>query len=124
MRKALLVMAHGSPDPSANSEMIRVVDLVRDRGEYQIVEVGFLDCNQPDIPTAIESCVNQAAESITGVPYFLHTGKHVADDIPTLFEQAQARYPDIVFRLSDYLGHSTRITEILSDRAGAATSKL
>ena len=116
MKQALLVMVHGSPRPIANEEMFRVVEIVKQRGVFPIVGVGFMECNEPDIPTAIADCAAQNATEILAVPYFLHTGKHVADDLPTLLEAARERYPEITFRMGDYLGRSPRLTEILADR--------
>jgi len=116
---ALLVLVHGSPRPVANQDMFHVVEVVRQRSVFPIVEVGFLECNEPDIPTAIDACIAQGATEVIAVPYFLHTGTHVADDLPTLLEQAQERYPNIEFRMGDYLGRSERLTDILEDRVQA-----
>lgn len=117
---ALLVMVHGSPRPAANTPMHQVVEKVRARGIYPIVEVGFMECNEPDIPTAIAACVAQGAARIVAVPYFLHTGHHVAADLPTLLEEAQARYPTVEFRLGDFVGRSPCVTGILAERAAQA----
>ena len=122
MKTALLVMVHGSPRPIANGEMFRVVEIVRERGVYPIVEVGFMECNEPDIPTAIASCIEQGAARIVAVPYFLHTGTHVADDLPTLLEEGKMQYPDIEFLMGAYLGKSEQLTSILADRIEAARS--
>lgn len=116
---ALLVMVHGSPRPIANEEMFRVVNVVRKREVFPIVEVGFMECNEPAIPDAIDSCVRQGAAEIVAVPYFLHTGTHVADDLPTLLEDGQRRHPGVRFRMGDYLGRSSELTEILRDRISA-----
>jgi sirohydrochlorin ferrochelatase len=109
---------------SANDEMFRVLDVIRARHEFDIVEAGFLECNEPDIPTAIAGCVNRGAREIVAVPYFLHTGKHVANDLPTLFEAAKERYPLVQFRLSDFIGRSPRISDILESRAIASLEQL
>jgi len=114
---ALLVMVHGSPRPEANEPIYRVVEKVRARGVYPIIEVGFLECNVPDIPAAIDACVAQGADCVRAVPYFLHTGNHVADDLPTLLEEGQARHPGVEFRLGDFVGRSSCVTEILAERA-------
>lgn len=113
---ALLVMVHGSPRPIANEEMFRVVEIVKRRGVYPIVEVGFMECNAPDIPEAIDACVAQGARRILAVPYFLHTGNHVADDLPALLEAAMERHPDVEFRMGRYLGALPNLTDILEDR--------
>src|SRR5690348_4649044 len=105
MPDALLVMVHGSPHASANTDMFRVVETLKARsgaGQFPIVEVGFMECNEPSIPEAIDRCVAAGATRLVAVPYFLHTGTHVCDDLPTLLEEAQERYPKVEFRLGDY----------------------
>ena len=115
--RSLLVMVHGTPRPTANAEMLRVVEDVRARGIFGAVEVGFMECNAPSIPDAIDALASQGATEILAVPYFLHTGTHVCDDLPTLLEEGKARHPGVVFRLGDYLGLSPVLTQILQERA-------
>lgn len=120
MKEALLVMVHGSPRPEANGDMFAVVEAVRERGIYPIVEVGFMECNAPSIPEAIDTCVSAGAERVIAVPYFLHTGNHVADDLPTLLEAAQEQYPAVEFLMGDYIGHDASIADVIRDRVVAA----
>ena len=117
MSDALLVMVHGSPRPVANQDMFAVVDVLRERGSFPIVEVGFMELNDPPIPLAIERCVEQGAQRVIAVPYFLHTGMHVTDDLPDLLEEAQARYPDVEFLMGDYLGHDPLLADVIAERA-------
>jgi len=116
---ALLILVHGSPRPIANADMFRVLEVIRERKVYPIVEVGFMECNEPNIPGAIDACAAAGAERIVAVPYFLHTGTHVADDLPTLLEAAQIRHPRIEFRMGSYLGRAPQLTDILADRIAA-----
>ena len=120
MTAALLVMVHGSPRPVANEDMYAVVDLVRARGVYRIVEVGFLECNAPAIPQAIDTCVAQGAERVIAVPYFLHPGNHVAGDLPMLLAEAQARHPQVEFLMGDFLGADPLIADVIRDRVAEA----
>ena len=121
MSNALLVMVHGSPRPEANADVYRVVETFHARADaraaFPEAQVAFMECNEPDIPSAIDSLVADGATSITAVPYFLHTGTHVCDDLPTLLEEAQTRHPSVTFRLGDYLGLSPHLTDILAERA-------
>jgi sirohydrochlorin ferrochelatase len=124
MSDALLVMVHGSPRASANADMFRVVETLKARPEaaaqFPIVEVGFMECNEPTIPDAIDRCITAGATRVVAVPYFLHTGNHVCDDLPTLLEEAQERHPSVTFLMGDYLGLSPRLTDLLAERAHAA----
>ena len=118
-KAAILILVHGSPRLTANEEMFRVVERVRERNTFPIVQVGFLECNEPDIPTAIDLCAAQGATEIRAVPYFLHTGTHVAQDLPALLEAGSKRHPHIEFRLGDFLGYSRHLTDILAERTHA-----
>ncbi len=120
MKEAMLVMVHGSPFPVANNDMFAVVEVLRERGVYPIVEVGFMEINEPSIPEAIACCVEQGAERVIAVPYFLHTGNHVTDDLPNLLEEAQARYPHVQFLMGDYLGHDHLLADVIAERVAEA----
>jgi len=124
MKTALLVMVHGSPRPAANADMFRVVEIVKLRGAFDIVEAGFMECNEPSIPEAIETCIRAGAGRVIAVPYFLHTSKHVADDLPTLIEEARAQYPSVEFSLGRFIGRSPKLTDILAERAAAALATI
>lgn len=121
--EALLVLVHGSPKAEANDGMYQVVEMVRDRGAFPVVQVGFLECNAPAIPDAIEACVRQGADKIVAVPYFLHMGTHVADDLPALLEEGAARWPNVEFRMGEYIGRSEKLTELLAARANEALGR-
>jgi sirohydrochlorin ferrochelatase len=120
---ALLVMVHGSPRPVANNDMYEVVDLIKTRGVFGAVKVGFMECNQPTIPEAIAACVAVGATRVIAVPYFLHVGTHVADDLPTLVEQARRDYPDVEFALGPYIGKSQYVSAILAVRAAVVNTQ-
>lgn len=110
-------MVHGSPKPESNHPVFMVAELIRRQAAFHHVELGFLDCNDPDIPTAIDHCVATGVDGIVASPYFLHTGNHVADDIPTILEAAQAKYPQVEFLMSNFVGTSDKVTDVLEQRA-------
>lgn len=118
--KALLILAHGSPRPEANEDIVRVAELLRARNAYPLVEIGYLDCNQPDIPAAIDLCVAAGATDIAAVPYFLHSGKHFFLDLPELLESAAAKHPGVTIRMGDYIGHEPQLDDVLRDRVREA----
>jgi sirohydrochlorin ferrochelatase len=113
-------MVHGSPNAEANADMHRVADVVRGRKAFDMVEVGFMECNEPTISEAIDSCAARGATSIVAVPYFLHTGTHVASDLPAILDEARSRHEDIEFSMGRYIGASQNLSQILADRANSA----
>lgn len=122
--RALLLLAHGSPLEDALEPVRQAANAIASRQtDFGIVVVGYLECNEPDIPTAIRRCVEAGCGEVVVVPYFLHLGAHVAEDLPHLLRTAAARYPSVSFRLADYLGTSPMITEILAKRADEAIAQ-
>ncbi|HEX2060020.1 MAG TPA: CbiX/SirB N-terminal domain-containing protein, partial [Thermoanaerobaculia bacterium] len=119
---ALLITAHGSPRAEANDDIRRVADVIRARNAYPFLTIGYLDCNQPDIPAAIDACVAAGAKKIAAVPYFLHSAKHVLRDVPELLEAGRRRHPGVAIAFGDYLGHLPQIDDVLRDRVRAVTS--
>ena len=116
-------MVHGSPRPESNEDVFAVIDELRRRALFGLVEVGFLDVNQPDIPTAVETLVSAGAEEIVAVPYFLHSGKHVTNDLPGILDLAARRHPSVRILMGDYLGHAEAIADVLRDRVGEAVGE-
>jgi len=117
---ALLIMAHGSPRPEANEDICKVAGLLRKEKGHPIVVVGFLDCNDPDIAAAIDGCADAGATTITAVPYFLHSGRHLLFDVPAILKEGALRHPSVTILMGDYVGREPQIADVLLDRIRAA----
>jgi sirohydrochlorin ferrochelatase len=119
--RAMLVMVHGSPREESNDAVRRVVAAARSRGGWDAIEIGYLDVNQPDIAAAVDLLVEQGASEIVAVPYFLHSGKHLLRDLPDALDECTQRHAGVRITMSDYLGHSPLMADILRDRAKRAS---
>lgn len=117
---ALLLIAHGSPRPEANDDIVRLADLVRARNAAPLVVIGYLDCNAPDIAAAIDQCVAAGAARIVAVPYFLHSGRHFLLDVPAILEDGMARHAGVVIEMGDYVGHLPHMSDVIRDRVRQA----
>lgn len=109
MTTGVLFVAHGSPVRAANQELFDLVDSVRSRGLYGVVEPAFLEGASPGIPEGLARCVAQGADTVVVIPYFLLPGRHVSEDLPRFLAEAQALYPKTQFVLGDYLRFSEQI---------------
>src|SRR5262245_15303688 len=77
---ALLLIAHGSRHAEANDDLRHVAAALRERG-HVIVEPSFLELAEPTIEQGGVTCVEQGAERVVLVPYFLSAGVHVRRDL-------------------------------------------
>ncbi|MDQ3247801.1 MAG: sirohydrochlorin chelatase [Chloroflexota bacterium] len=116
----LLFVAHGTPLEGANAPINRVLRRAQTAAGYGQAAVGYLDCNQPDIPTAIANLATSGVERIVAVPYFLQLGRHVRDDLPTLFAQAQQHHPHTEIRPTEPLGYDLLLAEVAAERVMAS----
>lgn len=116
LTSALLFAAHGSPIPAANAPIERIMSQVRDRLGYGPAVVGYLDSNQPDIPTAFDRLSASGVRQITVLPYFLHGGRHVREDLPALFAQARSQYAELDIRVADHLGFDPLLAAAAAER--------
>ncbi len=112
----LLFVAHGTPHVEANAPIKRVLQRVCERNGYRYATVGYLDCNQPTIPDAFDELVATGITRLTVLPYFLHLGRHVRQDLPALFEQARQRHPQVEIRIAHHLDYDPLLVQVTAER--------
>lgn len=106
--QALLLIAHGSRRTESNTEIRTLAaDLAtRASAQYPIVRCAFLELAEPSIPGGIEHCIQEGANEVVVLPYFLSAGRHVVTDIPDAVRGKQEQYPHVKIRIANYLGAS------------------
>lgn len=116
---AILLIGHGSRQEDASRAMERVAVQVAARSGG-IVETAYLQMVPPTVLDGIAACVARGAERVTVMPYFLHTGRHVVHDLPALLDQAAERHPGIDLALTQPLGFSDALADLVLERIASA----
>ena len=117
---ALLLIAHGSRQPEANADLFHLCDCLRQHG-YGVVEAAFLEFVEPTISQAGARCVEQKAERVVLVPYFLSAGVHVRRDLSEAQRELSDRFPSVEFRLAEPVGRHPLMVEVVLDRVKEVT---
>ena len=107
----------------ANDDLCQLARKMGLRGRYGIVEASFLELAEPSIFEGGKRCVDEGAEQVILLPYFLSAGVHVQRDLTTARERLAVRYSDVDFRLAEPLGRHPLLTQIVSDRAREALDR-
>lgn len=116
MRTAVIILGHGSRREGAGDPLQGLASAVRQQGSgYTAVEHAFIQYSSPTVPEAIERCVQQGAERVVIVPFFVQPGNHVSKDIPSLVREARERHPSVVFQVTGHVGAHPLIIDIVSD---------
>ena len=116
MKRAVVLVGHGSKLEGSSAALEQVLTQLRKKEPETVFQTAFLELRSPNIPQAIQFCLNQGAEEIVIVPYFVQLGRHVAHDIPRIVDEAKTQYPDREIRLAPYLGFDERIVPVIEDR--------
>jgi sirohydrochlorin ferrochelatase len=120
VKRAILIIDHGSRRAEANALLEDVATQVRGRAPESIVEVAHLDIAEPDIGEGIDICVEKGATHIIVHPFFLGPGRHTSEDIPAQVERAGQRHPNVRIRISEPLGSHAALIDVILDRVSDA----
>ena len=123
MKTAVLLMAHGSRIPEANDAVREIAAMVKEMTLFDLVEVSFREQHLPNIQQGIDTCVDQGAERIILMPYFLYMGAHVREDLPKEMAEAKQRYPRVEFVMGGHLGAHRKLAEIVAERIADTMEK-
>ena len=113
---ALLVMAHGTPLEYANEPVRRMTAWLHEKTRYSLAAAAYLDCNKPRIADAIDDLAAQGARKIVALPYFLHRGRHLRQDLPQLLAAARQRHPTLTILEAPHLDYDLRLADVITDR--------
>ncbi|KXB85365.1 sirohydrochlorin cobaltochelatase [Prevotella sp. DNF00663] len=89
-KKALLVIAHGSPNPTWNKPAIdlesRVSDTLKARGikDFAIVRTALMEYTHPNISEVVKDLEREQVDTIFAMPIFICPSSHTEEDIPNL----------------------------------------
>lgn len=122
-KRAILLLAHGSRVKDADLAMYRVAADLKATGQYAVVECAFLEINQPDIARGLTNCKAAGATQIVVIPYFLHLGRHVQEDLPRIIAEWQQNNPGVEVIQGESLGYSPKLSELVQERIAQAVGQ-
>jgi sirohydrochlorin ferrochelatase len=115
MKRAVLLVDHGSRRPEANALVEGLARALRSELD-RVVEVAHLETAEPSIEQGVDACAAQGAVEITVLPCFLALGRHVTEDVPALAREAAARHRGVRVRVAEPVGTHPKLVEILLER--------
>ncbi|MBI5419715.1 MAG: CbiX/SirB N-terminal domain-containing protein [Deltaproteobacteria bacterium] len=120
--EAVILLGHGSRLPGAGKAMEQVAARLRERGKYILVEVCHMSLQKPSLSEALEKCATVRAGKVVVIPYFLHEGQHLLEDIPGMLREKVRGYPDVTMILGKNLGYDESLVDLVEKRATESLS--
>lgn len=109
---AIVVAAHGSRAEAANVAHRDVVDALAAAVPHRVTPA-FLELAEPSIPEAIDAAATTGVATVLVLPYFLHPGRHLSDDLPAIVAGAGGRHPQTDIRLLGSFGAEPGLLDVL-----------
>ncbi len=117
MKKAVLIVGHGSRSKAAQNIFTEIVEMVKAKMSDQLVEGAHMELCEPSIEATVALLAEQGVDSIAIVPYFLYEGIHIREDIPEIIQTLSEQYPHIEFKFGRPIGAESLLADILVQRA-------
>lgn len=114
--RAVILIGHGSRAAGADDAMDRIAAELRQGNGGTAVAVCRMEGRGTPFAEVFERCVRQGAREIVVMPYFLHFGVHLREDIPEMLREAVARHPEVRLVLGRHLGYDESLVALLARR--------
>ncbi|MFM7063467.1 MAG: sirohydrochlorin chelatase [Actinomycetes bacterium] len=108
-----ILIAHGSRRPESATEHAALCAAVAAAAGTR-VEAAYLELAEPSIPAAVEHAVGTGATHVVLLPYFLHPGNHVREDLPRIAQTCRDAHPGVQVELRTHVGADPRLVGLLA----------
>ncbi len=109
----IVLVAHGSHFAQSVCQVQTITARLQDACLPIPVVASYLEINQPDLETGCRRLLQQGTDNLAVLPYFLHSGRHVKEDLPRILASVSKGFPDRAFTLLDPLDDTRGISEII-----------
>lgn len=113
---AILLIAHGSRQQSANDDLRELAVRLAGQGIYSIVEPCFLELAEPGLIAGGDRCARLGATRVLMIPYFLSAGVHLRRDLTAACDELNRRHPGVAFYLGSPLGPHPLLDQLVAER--------
>lgn len=113
VEEAVVVLAaHGSRAEAGNDAHRALAAQLAERSGRTVL-AAFLELAEPSIGDTIDRAAPRA-RAVVVLPYFLHPGRHVDEDIPAIVEDARSRHPGVEITLLAAFGSTDEVLDLLT----------
>lgn len=116
---AIVLMAHGSPDPDWRRPIDALAERLREREPGRAVQVAYLGFLEPSFDQAVAQLWALGHRHMLVLSAFLSPGgKHIKEDVPRLVREQAAVHPELRLELrAGALGAEPEVVEAMAAAA-------
>jgi len=118
----VLVIGHGSSDRRATEAFIFTINAIKQY--YRNVEYCFLELEGPTIQEGINSVIKKNPKIVLIMPYFLHKGIHIKNDVIKEVKTALKSHTFTNILIADHIGVDDKMVSLILQRANEAEKRI
>jgi sirohydrochlorin cobaltochelatase len=115
IKKALILLVHGSKDPAWMEPFEKLRDDVAARSPGVRVEIACLQFRGPDVKEAVSGLAEEGVREIVIVPVFISALGHVLKDVPVAVEEAEKKFPNLKVTVTEALGETPEVMKSMRE---------
>ncbi len=119
MKDTILLVGHGSREPSGNAEIEAFADAWRKRHPDDRIEVCFIEFADVTLDAGLNNAA-KGSKRVVVVPLILGAAGHVKMEIPHHIAHAREHHPNVEFIMAKHLGAGTKVLQALKAELGKA----
>jgi len=119
MKDTILLVGHGSREPSGNEEIEAFAHAWRQRRPTDRIEVCFIEFADVLLDDGLNIAAKDSKRVIV-VPLILGAAGHVKMEIPHHIAHAREKHPDVEFIMAKHLGAGTQVLKALKSELSKA----
>jgi sirohydrochlorin ferrochelatase len=114
LKKALLIIDRGSREPDVRLELQDICSIAKHKIGYDYTSYCFLEVVQPFIEEGVKNCLDNGADFITIMPYFLYPGMKLKDTVKQSASIGQRKNLKMI--ITKPLSYHSILTDVVIDR--------
>jgi len=118
----VLVIGHGSSDRRATEAFIFTINAIK--SSYRNVDYCFLELAEPTIQEGINSVIKKNPRIVLIMPYFLHKGIHIKNDVIKEVKTALKSHTFTNILIADHIGVDDKMVSLILQRANEAEKRI
>jgi sirohydrochlorin cobaltochelatase len=118
--RAVILLVHGSRQPGAAKDLDGLLEGLRSRLPGRKVALAFLSLGEPAWVSVCAGLLRDGIREMVILPFFIHAGKHLIEDIPRLAQELSQAHPELRVILAKNLGAGASLAGLAAERVREA----
>nr|WP_106475569.1 CbiX/SirB N-terminal domain-containing protein [Phytohalomonas tamaricis] len=112
MNKALILLAHGSPDSRWQAPFEALESQLKPRVSTRL-RLAYMELCEPSLETVVEELSKEGFDTLDILPLFFAAGRHLREDVPAQLEALNQHYPKVSLSLLEPVGQHQAFTNAI-----------